>query len=97
MPLQSHSSQIFHKYSKNKKIAFALHPSEQIMATGGDDACIMIFDLSTDKLILKKYFEDVPTQLKFSPETPDYPSLLIIGFVNGSLYIFQISLKNSYF
>lgn len=69
---------------KNKKLYITIHPREPIMISVGEDKNLCLWDIEKNKLLNnKKYLEDYPTCVKFSPDGDS----IIVGFINGKFQI----------
>ena len=75
----------------NKKVYFALHPSETCMVSVGDDQFMCVYDTASNRLLRSENLGQTPTAIKFSPEG----DLLIIGFANGDLQYFDSKIRKN--
>jgi hypothetical protein len=63
------------------------------MVTIGEDQIMCMFDLTLNKLIKIVYLKLTPTVVKFSPDG----DILVIGFINGDLRLYDSKMKKNTF
>jgi hypothetical protein len=73
----------------NKKVSFAVHPTESVMVTVGEDKMLRLYDFVLNRLFHIIYLKDTPTAIKFSQDG----DLLVVGFVTGDLRLLDSKLK----
>ena len=93
--LRSHCSQILNTQNQknytNKKIHIALHPFFPIMVSVGEDNVLYIWDTDKNQILNSREYKHKPTAIKFSPDG----SLLVIGFITGTLLILDSKIDKS--
>jgi WD40 repeat protein len=89
--LRSHSAQLpissstLSTYNFNKKLVFSIHPSQPILVTIASDKLLSLYNIQTRKLLDRINLGVLPTCVKWNPDG----SLLVVGFQNGTLKIFE--------
>lgn len=78
--MRTHQSQVFDARQQidffNKKMFFALHPTQPIMMSTGEDQKLIVWDTENNSLLMVKSLGQTPTAIRFSPDG----ELLVIGF-----------------